>query len=200
MFIKHHTSPEQLLFQVKALFEQGHLHEAHHVIECIIENGNPLIASADLFALHAKIYVELFGFNVHAQCAIQQSLMLDPSNEEALALQKLSAVHEELRDGLYETGTAKLETLLAAEPGNAYAMYLLANQLFWKNGPETKAIALFEKSVKLRPSFLKSWLGLAMAYKKNQESAKAEDAFQECLALDINLLNQEFYKKHLQSL
>lgn len=200
MFIRNHTSPEQLLSQVKVLFAQGQLHEAHHIVECIVDNFNPLIASADLFTLHAKIYIELFGFNVHAQCAIEQALMIEPNHEEALGLKKLSSLHEELRDGLYDTAEESLRRLIESEPLNVYAKYVLANHFFWKNGPQSEAVILLESAVKQRPTFLKSWLCLAMAYKKSQEMTKAEMAFQECLELDTNVSNQEFYKKHLQSL
>lgn len=200
LFIKNHTNPAQLLSQIQALFAQGQLHEANHVIECIIDNNNALLASADLFTLQAKIFIELSGFNVHAQCAIQQALLLEPLHEEALQLDKICALHEELRDGLYENAEASLRTTLAADSKSVYAMYVLANHLFWKNGPEAEATQLLEKCVKNRPSFLKAWLCLAMAYKKGQDFSKAENAFQECLGLDVNSSNKEFYKKHLQSL
>lgn len=186
--------------QVDVLFAQGHLHEANHVVECIIDHCNPLVASPELFTLHSKIFIELFGFNVHAQCSVQQALLLDHTHEEALALQQLGSLHEELRDGLYESAETGLRTFIAQHPHNPYAKYILANHLFWKNGPEAEAIELLEKCVKNRPSFLKAWLCLAMAYKKCQNSTAAETAFQECLELDINSSNKEFYQKHLQSL
>ncbi len=200
LFIKNHTSPTQLLSQVRMLFAEGHLHEAQHVMECIIDNYNPLISSADLFVLNAKVDIELHGFNVHAKCALQQALLLEPQHEEALKLSAVSQHHDELRDGLYETATEALRKQLQQDPNDVYAMYVLANHLFWKNGPEQEATSLLEKAVKLRPSFLKAWLCLAMAYKKAQDLGKAEGAFQECLSLDTNATNQEFYKKHLQSL
>jgi predicted Zn-dependent protease len=200
LFIKNHTSPEQLLAQIEVLFDQGHLHEANHAVECIIDHYNPLISSADLFTLHAKIYIELFGFNVHAQSSIQQALLLEPNHEEAIALQKVSALHEELRDGLYESAEEGLRSFISTHTENTYAMYVLANHLFWKNGPEVEAVELLEKVVKNRPSFLKAWLSLAMAYKKCLRPVKAEAAFLECLGLDINASNKEMYQKHLQSL
>jgi len=200
MFIRNHSNPEHLLAQVEALFVQGQIHEASHVVECIIDNNNALVSSPDLFTLHAKIFIELFGFNVHAQCSIQQALLLDPAHESALELQKLCDLHEDLRDGLYENAEDGLRRTLKNDPKNAYAQYILANHLFWKNGPEAEAIEMLENCVKSRPSFLRAWLCLAMAYKKNQNLAQAEGAFQECMGLDTNASNHEFYKKHLQSI
>lgn len=200
LFIRNHTSPDQLLSQVQVLFAQGHTLEAGHVVECILDHYNPLISSSDLFSLHAKVFIELQGFNVHAQCAIQQALMLDPAHEESLALQELANLHEELRDGLYESAETALRELIAKEPKNIYARFILGSHLFWKNGREEEVIELLEGAVKTRPSFLKAWQCLAMAYKKSQAFEKAEMAFQECLALDTDSQNQDFYTKHLQSL
>lgn len=200
LFVQNHTSPEHLLAQVETLFFRGDLHQTHHLIECIVENNNALVGSADLFVTHAKVFIELYGFNVHAQCSVEQALLLEPEHAEALKLKTLSRLHEEFRDGLYTQAETELRELIKSEPENIYAQYLLAYHLFWKNGAQTEALDLLETSVRQRPSFLRAWLCLAMAYKRGHQSEKAEDAFQECLALDKDPVNLEFYKNHLQSI
>jgi tetratricopeptide (TPR) repeat protein len=200
LFVQNHTSPEHLLAQVEGLFHRGDIHQASHLIECIIDSNNALVSSADLFVLHAKTFIEQHGFSVHAQCSIQQALLLEPQHEEALRLQTLSKLHEEFRDGLYTQAQESIRAFLVENPQDVYARYLLAYNLFWKNGAQTEALELLEKCVKARPSFLRAWLCLAMAYKKSQDFAKADDAFQECLGLDRNPNNLDFYKNHLQSI
>jgi tetratricopeptide (TPR) repeat protein len=200
LFVQNHTSPQHLLQQVEALVSRGEIHQASYLIDCIIDNNNALVSSADLFVLHAKIYIEQFGFSVHAQCAIQQALLLEPNHGDALRLQTLSNLHEEFRDGLYTQAQESVREFLKTNPDNVYATYLLAYNMFWKNGAESEAVELLEKCVKARPSFLRAWLCVAMAYKKNQNFEKAEDAFQECLGLDKNPSNSDFYKNHLQSI
>lgn len=200
LFVQNHTSPKHLLAQVETLFDRGELHPAKDLVECIIDNNNALVSSADLFVLHAKIFIELCGFNVDAQCAVQQALLLEPQNAEALKFEVLANIHEDFRDGLYEQGENSVREVLAADTDSTYGRFLLGYHMFWKNGSQTEAVELLEKCVQKRPSFLRAWLCLAMAYKKNQELAKAEKAFQECLAIDANPTNLDFYKNHLQSI
>ena len=200
LFVQNHTSPEHLLAQVDNLFQRGDLHQAHHLIECIVDNNNPLVGTADLFVLHAKTFIELYGFNVHAQCSIQQALLLEPGHTEAMKLQRLGDLHEEFRDGMYAQAQDSLREFIKSEPENIYARYLLAYNLFWKNGTQAEATELLEACVRLRPSFLRAWLCLAMAYKRGQQIEKAEEAFQECLSIDRDPTNLEFDKNHLQSI
>lgn len=199
LFVQNHTSPKHLMEQLETLFVRGELHQADHLIECIIDSNNPLVSTAELFVLHAKTLIEMNGFTVEAQCAIQQALLLEPQYAEAIELQTLSQLHEEFRDGLYEQAQASLRQFMATSE-SIYASYVLGYHLFWKNGSEAEATELLEACVRERPSFLKAWLCLAMSYKKNKDFIKAEDAFQECLNRDQNPTNLEFYKNHLQSI
>lgn len=200
IFVKNHQSPSHLLEQVVTLYVRGHIHETLHLISCIIDNNNALVNSADLFVINAKALIELQGFSIDAQCALEQALLLEPDHERAKALKELCSMHEALRDGIYETTEAQLRKHLTEKPKDPYASYILGYHLFWKNGSAQEAVDLLEATVRNRPSFLKAWLCLGIAYKRNKDYGRAEEAFHECISLDNNEHNREYYRKHLQSL
>ncbi|MBY0385690.1 hypothetical protein K2X05_11090 [bacterium] len=199
-FIKNHASPEQLLRQIEGLYNAGQTDEARNVCDCIVDAYHPLIQNSDFFVLHAKILFEVSDSRDLVKAALEQALLIDPSNSSALELKNTLMAQRDLRDGLYEQGEASLRTLLNGQTLNAYALFVLAHHLLWKNGPESEAIELFERCLILRPHFLKARLDLAMAYKKAHLFAKADAAFLECLRLDANAENHPFYRQHLQSL
>lgn len=199
-FIKNHASPEQLLRQIEGLYNAGQTEEARSVCDCVIDAYHPLIQNSDFFVLHAKILFELNESSNLATAALEQALLLDSSHLGAQELKTILSAQKDLRDGLYEQGETTLRTLLSHEQLNAFALFILAHHLLWKNGPESEAIELFERCLILRPHFLKARLDLAMAYKKAHLLAKADAAFLECLRLDTNTENHPFYRQHLQSL
>lgn len=201
LFIKNHTSPEQLLRQLEGLYSSGQVQEAQHFASGIIDTYHPLIQEADFFVLHSKILFETLGGDHHeTQAALKQALILDPNHRAALTLLKTYQAQQDLRDGLYAQGEATLREMVQTDTLNAYAAYILAHHLLWKNGPEADAIRFFEHTLQLRPRFLRAHVGLGMAYKKARDLAKADAAFADCLGLDSNFQNHEFYKRHLQNL
>ncbi len=201
LFIKNHTSPAQLLRQLEGLYGSGQVEEAQHFASGIIDTYHPLIQEADFFVLHSKILFEVWGGDhLETQAALNQALILEPNHRSALSLLKTYQAQQDLRDGLYALGEAALRDMVQADPLNAFATYILAHHLLWKNGPEADAIRFFEHTLQLRPRFLRAHLGLAMSYKKARDLAKADAAFAECLGLDSNFQNHEFYKRHLQNL
>lgn len=199
-FIKNHASPEQLLRQIEGLYNASKTDEALNVCDCIIDAYHPLIQNSDFFVLHAKILFEVTDASDLVHAALEQALRIEPSNQSALELKNILQARQDLRDGLYSQGEATLRALLSNQTLNAYALFVLAHHLLWKNGPESEAIELFERCLALRPHFLKARLDLAMAYKKAHLLAKADAAFLECLRLDTNVENHPFYRQHLQSL
>lgn len=200
LFVRNHSCPEHLLDQLKTLYGRGHIEETIHLIECIVRNENPLISSADLFVLHAKALIEVQGFSVDALCALKQATLLEPENKDANELEMLCGIHELLQDGLYEKAVSGLKAIMESHPENMIAVYMLGHHLFWKSGNQAYATELLEKAVSMRPSFLKAWVSLGMAYKKNKCFEQADEAFTQCLDLDQNEANHEYYKKHQQSL
>ncbi|MBY0314398.1 MAG: hypothetical protein K2Q26_02685 [Bdellovibrionales bacterium] len=200
LFVKNHKNPDHLLSQIEALYLQNQTAEVLHLIDCVIENNSDLLNTPELFVLHAKALIEFHGFGYTAESQLSQALILDPQASSATELQNLFALHDELRDGLYASCEEKLGELLKKDPKNAFALFLLGNHLLWKTGSTQEAIQHLEKAVELRPSFLKAWVSLAMAYKKNHLFVMAEQAFQECISLDPNPNQQSFYKTHLQAL
>lgn len=200
LFVKKHKNPEHLLSQIEALYLQKQTAEVLHLIDCVIENNSDLLNQPELFVVHAKTLIELHGFGFPAESQLAQALILNPQSAMAVDLQRLFAINDELRDGLYVSGEEKLGQILKEDPKNALALFLLGNHLLWKTGSTQEAIQHLEKAVELRPSFLKAWVSLAMAYKKNHLFVMAEQAFQQCLSLDPNPQQQNFYKTHLQAL
>ncbi len=204
LFIKNHTSPEHLLQQIEGLAHSGQNFEAQALCEHIINAEHILIRSADFFVLQAKILFEMPNeigrASERAQAAVRQALLIDPINASALEFDALLKSQSLLRDGLYADGEKALRDLLTLQPLNAYASYVLAQHLLWKNGPENEAILWFEHSLQLRPRFLAARLGLAHAYKKVRNFAKADVCFKECIKLDRNPDNHSIYKQHLQNL
>ncbi len=199
LFIKNHKNPEQLFRQVERLYNSGEVQEASHVCQSIVDEYHPLIQNTNFFVLQAKILFEV-GDDLGARACTSQALLLESDHDGALEMQELLNAQEDLRDGLYEQGEITLRQLLSEKPMNAYATYLLAHHLLWKNGPEVEALKYFEQSLQLRPRFLRARLGQALAYKKVRDFAKAEAAFAECLRIDSSVENHDFYKRNLQNI
>jgi tetratricopeptide (TPR) repeat protein len=200
LFVKNHTSPEHLLQQIEGLAHSGQTHEAQALCENIINAEHALLRSSAFFVLHAKILFELYGNSQKTAAAIRQALLVDPICSSALEFDAVLKSQGLLQDGLYAAGEASLRELLALHPLNAYAAFALAQHLLWKNGPENEAILWFEHCLQLRPRFLTAQLGLAYAYKKVRNFAKADLCFKECIRLDRNTENHPLYKQHLQNL
>ena len=200
LFIKNHTSPEHLLQQIEGLAHSGQNFEAQTLCEHIINAEHILIRSADFFVLQAKILFEMDGGRKQSEAAIRQALLVDPINPSALEFDAVLKSQSLLLDGMYSDGEATLRQLLSLHPLNPYASYVLAQHLLWKNGPENECILWFEHSLNLRPRFLAARLGLAYAYKKVRNLAKADACFKECIKLDRNPENHPLYKQQLQNL
>ncbi len=200
LFIKNHTSPEHLLQQIEGLAHLGQNFEAQMLCEHIINAEHILIRSADFFVLQAKILFEMDVSKKQVEAAVRQALLVDPINSSALEFDAVIQGQSLLQDGLYIDGEACLRDLLHHHPLNAYASFILAQHLLWKNGPENEAIRWFEHSIQLRPRFLAARLGLAYAYKKVHNFAKSDMCFRECMKLDGNPENHPTYKQHLQNL
>lgn len=200
LFVKNHKNPDQLLNQIEALYLQNQITESVHLMECVIENNSELLNSARFFFLYSQALVELQGFSSQAESALHQSFLMDRNDRKAQEFQSLFDLNNDLRDGLYSSAEEKLRTLLSHDPKNAMVLFLLGSHLFWKTENTAEAIAFLEKAVDLRPAFLKAWVHLAMAYKKSLLFVLADQAFQECLNLDPNPNQHNFYKTHLQAL
>lgn len=199
LFIKNHTNPDQLFRQIEKLYTAGEVQEASHVCQCIVDEYHPLIQNPDFFVLQSKILFEVCD-DLGARASLSQALLLDSTHAIALEMQMTLNAQEDLRDGLYEQGEQILRQMVIERPFNAYAPYLLAHHLLWKNGPEAEALQFFEQSLQLRPRFLRARLGQALAYKKIRDFTNAEAAFAECLRIDSNLENHELYKRNLQNI
>lgn len=200
LFIKKHKNPEQLLSQIESLYLQSQIKEVIHLIECVIDNNSDLLSNPDIFVLYSKALIEFQGLTHQSESALYQAQLLNKNSATVLELQNLFALNEELRDGLYSSAEEKLNTLLQKDPKNGIALFMLGSHLLWKTERTSTAVELLEKATKLRPHFLKAWVHLAMAYKKNHLLALADQAFQECIALDPNPNQHHFYKTHLQAL
>lgn len=200
VFVRNHKSPDHLIEQLQTLYYLGHVEEFLHLADCVLEVQNPLVGESSFFETYAKALVEIQGFSTETHCAVNQAMMLNAQSVPAMKLHTLCLWKEMLKDGLYSEVETTIEAHLVKEPQDLLAAYLLAHHLFWKNRNEERAIELLESIVERRPSFLKAWLDLGMAYKKSRKSEKAQNAFKTCLDLDTNEQNCEQYERHLQSL
>ncbi len=200
LFIKNHANADQLFRQIEGLYQSGQLAEARKVIECVIDSYHQLIQSADFFILYAQVLFEDLGTQKEITAALLQALFIDPENKKATDFLQLLKHAEDLQDGLYTQGEEGLRELLNREVWKAYTYYYLGHHLLWKNGPENEAVSFLERSLELKPRFLKAQLDLAYAYKKGQLVHKAHGAFTKCLEIDANESNHNLYRRHLQSL
>ena len=200
LFIKKHANPDQLFRQIESLHQSGQLSEARKVIECVIDSYHQLIQSAEFFILYAQVLFEDQATQKEITAALQQSLFIEPENKKATDFLLLLKYQEELNDGLYAQGEQGLREMLEKEAWKAYTYYFLGHHLLWKNGPENEAVQFLERSLELKPRFLKAQLDLALAYKKGQNMYKAHGAFTKCIEIDANESNHDLYRRHLQSL
>ena len=199
-FIRNHANPEQLFRQIEGLHQSGQLAEVRKVIECVIDSYHQLIQSAEFFILYAQVLFESDSSPKEITAALQQALFIEPGNKKATDFFQLLKYWEDIQDGLYVQGEEGLRELLSREVWKAYTYYFLGHHLLWKNGPQQEAVQFLERSLELKPRFLKAQLDLALAYKKGQLLLKAHGAFTKCIELDANESNHDLYRRHLQSL
>lgn len=79
---------------------------------------------------------------------------------------------------------AVLESAIAARPNDARAPYYLGN-LFYARRRHNDAIAMWERSTQLDPTFSIAWRNLGIAYfNVSADAAKARDAFEKAFAVN----------------
>jgi len=88
---------------------------------------------------------------------------------------------------------------MESNPGNPYIMDTMG-WVYYQKGLYTKAISLFESSIKKNDKDPRSFYHLGMAYLKNKDSEKAKSALRKALDLGTDFPEKDLTRKTLGEL
>lgn len=118
-----------------------------------------------------------------AKVSIEQDTLIIAEDPEAKA--KCDEGLDALQRGVYATGKAIFETLLAEHPNNAIVLYNLG-MVYSDEGNLGKAIELLSTLIRLKPDYAHGWVALSVAYMRNNQIIEADQAAQKAVQLAPN--------------
>ena len=197
-FLSKHSNPLSLLSQLYSIYENRDFASCKSLIDAICEQLHPLIDSADLFLLRARMAFEEENLQECKEWMQQAQWAENPSEHTEDFAQLLKAM-DDLEDGIYKMGVQVLDSLCEKDRVSSYAHLILGKHFLWRANSPALAIHHLTLSLETLDDHTPVWANLGYAHDRKGEKEQAQQCFAKCLELEQNPEKKKFYQQLLAS-
>jgi tetratricopeptide (TPR) repeat protein len=184
------SSPE--FEAVEKSYQAGKITEALSFATLAAGEGS-LLKNVGFLVLYSKILLEAEGPISQIKGLLGKAHLLEPSNAEVNDYLDIAEAKSNYNEAL-------LRAIVRRSPTNIHALFLLGSHLFWVDHENLQSAKLLEKSVQIRPNFLRGLGCLGAIYQKLGNHVLAARTFQKCATLETDPSMKSFFLEQAKSL